>query len=149
MAPKITVLLCTVRPDQGYIEHPEWHVIGKVVEDLSKQTFTDFELVVVDGLYQRDHVAWKPAAVGGAYLWPHDETAAVVGEWHILDGFQLTWLPPKPNLWVRNKKVAISTYRNTGIAAARGELIVNLDDCCELPPDYLEHFWSAWSRHKA
>lgn len=36
--------MITVRPDAAYLEHPEWHVLGKVVEDLNKQTFKDFEL---------------------------------------------------------------------------------------------------------
>jgi len=118
-SPKISVLLCTVRGDGAYTEHPEWDVLGKVAADLEAQTFRDFELVVVDGLcLHRD---------------AHPQTP-----------FRAQFLPPHQSFWVQHRKVAISAYRNTGIAAAKGELIVNLDDCCELPPNYLELFWRAW-----
>lgn len=121
--PLISVLLCTVRDSHAYIEQPEWHTLGKVVEDLSQQTFKDFELIIVDGISERQSDNWQFAEVA------------------------TTRVPPRETLWTRNKKVAISTYRNTGIALARGELIVNLDDCCELPPNYLEAFARAWTQH--
>lgn len=175
--PKITVLLCTVRPDQGYVNHPEWHTIGKVVEDLSRQTFQDFELVVVDGLApsvqtgekvrfavhredQRGPDWWKaPERLSQEQQksWPHHPRKHLASddpEWvneeflATVAPFPYFRFPPRETLWTRARKVAISAYRNTGIAAARGELIVNLDDCCALPPDYLHFFWSAWERHK-
>lgn len=131
--PKITVLLCTVRPDNGYANEPDRHIIGSVISDLCAQTFKDFELVVVDGLF-----AHREGYIAERY--PADEFSKY---------FSIVHVPPtQRSFWVRNKHVAISAYRNTGIAHARGELIVNLDDCCELPPNYLEYFWSAWSRHK-
>lgn len=129
MNPKITVLLCTVRDDAGYLEHPEWTTLGKVLDDLSQQTFQDFELVIVDGL-----ATTRYRENGG--FWPTSVKFPVV---HV---------PPRQNLWTRNKKVAISTFRNTGLAWARGELVANLDDCCVLPPMYLELFWTAWKHHK-
>jgi len=145
--PKITVLLCTVRPDFGYVEHPKWHTIGKVVEDLSRQTLPAdmFELIVVDGVPRIEQNGAPTPNYGDLHVGSAMPTSGAC----LVGLFYRVRIPPKQNLWTRNKKVAISAYRNTGIAVARGELIVNLDDCCELPPDYLEHFWSAWSRHKA
>jgi glycosyltransferase involved in cell wall biosynthesis len=121
--PKVTVLMITCRPDEAYLEHPEWHVLGKVVEDLNKQTFKDFELVVVDGVF-------RPGA-------PLEKAE-----------FCYRRIQPKENLWTRNKKTCISNYRNTGLAAARGELVLNIDDCAYLPPIYVELFWRAWNEHK-
>jgi glycosyltransferase involved in cell wall biosynthesis len=121
--PLISVLLCTVRDGQGYIEHPEWHTLEKVVEDLSLQTFKDFELIIIDGVGERQNDDWQRAEV------------------------PVIKVPPRHTLWTHNKKVAISTYRNTGLALARGELVVNLDDCCELPPTYLGVFARAWQKH--
>lgn len=122
--PKVTVLLITVRPEEGaYIEHPDWHVLSKVVDDLNAQTFKDFELIVVDGVDR-----------GGAPLEKAD--------------FCYDRIKPKENLWTRNRKCCISNYRNTGLAWARGELVINLDDCCYLPPVYLQLFWQAWNEHK-
>lgn len=123
MKPKVTILMITVRPDAAYLEHPDWHVLGKVVEDLNAQTFKDFELVVVDGL------------CGTRKGWQD----------RYKPNFPYKILAPKENLWTRNKKTCICNYRNTGLAAARGELVLNIDDCCYLPPIYVELFWRAWS----
>lgn len=123
--PKITVLLCTVRPDEGYIEHPEWSTIGKVVGDLGQQTFQDFELVIVDGVDGR-----RGTVRFGVQPY----------EIRYHSG-------PRDTYWTRHRKVAISAYRNTGLMHARGELVVNIDDCCELPPDYLETFWHVYKQY--
>lgn len=135
--PKITVLLCTVRPDAAYLDHPEWHVIGKVVEDLSKQTFQDFELVIVDKV---------PRTEMNGDLTPEGKMPA--GHGCMLGLFDRKRIPPRENLWTRNKKVAICTYRNIGLTHARGELVVNIDDCCVLPPRFLEAYWALWERKK-
>ena len=96
-----------------------------MIDDLHLQTFKDFELVIVDGVADR---------VGG--LRP-----AVIE-------FPFTHVHPRQNLWTRNKKVAISTYRNSGLSWARGELIVNLDDCCELGPLHTLFYWLTWSKYQ-
>lgn len=129
MSFKVSLLLCTVRPStNAYLEHPDWHPIGKVIEFLDDQTFNGFELVVVDGLYheRRDEVA-KLA-----------ETAS----------FRIVHVPPRQScIWVQKKMVAISAYRNTGIVYASGELIANLDDCCVLPRNYVETIWEGWRQY--
>lgn len=140
MNSKITVLLCTVRPDNGYIEHPEWRVLDKVAADLAKQTFKDFELIVVDGV-PRKECPDEPTSEALPYgAWP---VAFELGGY-----FNTRRVRPRDTLWTRNHKVAICAYRNTGLIHARGELVVNLDDCCELPPIYLEAFWRGWSKHR-
>jgi len=126
MKPKVTINLNTVRPDAAYEGRPDWHVIGTVLEDLSKQTYQDFELIVVDGV---------PAE---KRRWPHNARDVP---------FPLQRVTPLDNLWTRNKKVAISTFRNTALSLARGELIINLDDCCRLPPEYVEVFAAAYFNH--
>jgi len=118
--------MITCRPDFPYLEHPTWHVLGKAIEDLNAQTFKDFELVVVDGAKKSR------------------DSEAVLGQ----ASFAVHHLAPKENLWTRHKKTCISNYRNTGLVAAHGELVVNIDDCAFLPPVYLELFWKAWSEYK-
>lgn len=122
----ISVLLTTVR-EFGYREHPDWDAVGKVIDDLAQQTYNEFELVVVDGLY--------PAR------------RADVARWATPVPFEIVHVPPRLTLWTRHRKVAISTYRNTGLAYCRGELVVNLDDCCVLPKTYLAVFAKAWKEH--
>jgi len=124
--PVISVLLITVRPDQGYAGRSDLHTLGTVYEDLTRQTFQDFELIVVDGLWLHRH-EWFASFQNNPLSVVH--------------------IPPRDTRWTHNKKVAISTYRNSGLVYAHGELIVNLDDCCRLPPNYLETFWLAWKKY--
>ncbi len=120
--PKISLIMNTVRPDAAYEGASDWHVISTVLEDLSKQTFKDFEFLVVDGVRERE--------VGMR-----------------LEGLRARRVPPLDNLWTRNRKCAISSYANAGLVHARGELVVRIDDCARLPPMYLEAFWAAYKVH--
>ena len=123
--PKVSLLLCTVRR-YPYADHPEWDAIARVVDDLEAQVGApEFELVVVDGIHWLGRSKW-------------------LGRGDIT----IRHLAPRKSPWVRMRKVAICAYRNTGIAAARGELIVNLDDCCRLPPNFVETYWRAWNEHR-
>lgn len=134
MRPKLSVLLCTVRSDRGYKDRPDLHTLETVCDDLNAQTFKDFELIIVDGLWQH-----RPG-------WVTDSTPRSP-RWGCSYNFDIKHVPPRDTIWTRNKKVAICTYRNTGLAWARGELVVNLDDCCRLPPMYLEVFARAYFEH--
>lgn len=123
----ISLLLCTVRDVGGLRDEPEKDPVLDIVEQLAGQNYHDFELVVVDGL--------------------HAKREAKVAEAARKVGFRIRHVPPRSTLWTRNKKVAISTYRNTGISWARGELVVNLDDCCALPKNFVELFALAWKKY--
>jgi len=133
--PLVSLLLCTVRDSDAYRERPEWDCIGKVVEDLAAQVDAPpFELVIVDGL------------IGHSRRSLNDVIVDAIGERPM--PFAIRHVPPRlGSPWVRMRKVAISAYRNTGIAACRGELILNLDDCCVLPPNYVATFWKAWKEN--
>lgn len=129
--PKISVILCTVRPDGAYLEHinkdgnPEkgWGCLEKILNDLERQTFRDFELIIVDGLYNHRKLPF------------------------INYNYQIKHAPPRETIFTKLKKVSISAYRNTGLIYANGELCVNLDDCCELPRDYLGKIWYGYNKH--
>lgn len=112
--PFISVLLCTVRGDHAFREHPDWILFDHVKEQLEMQTYRNFELVVVDGL--RAFREFPRAS------------------------FEVKHVAPMVNLWTLNKKVAISTYRNTGIVIAAGDLIVNVDDTFTIPRIWLEAY---------
>lgn len=140
MTPAVSLVLCTVRESNAYLDHPEWDVLGRVIEDLADQRDAPpFELVIVDGLHGKREGA--PHDV----LWQRQHRNGDHGSVLWFPGFDIVHVPPRPGSpWVRMRKVAISAYRNTGIAAARGQLIVNLDDCCRLPPTFVSTFWQAW-----
>ncbi len=110
--PLISVLLCTVRDDYAFSEHADWTLFDHIKEELEKQTFKNFELVLVDGLRQYREF---PSC-----------------------NFPVKHIAPMSNLWTDNKKVAISTYRNTGLLQASGELVVNMDDTFSLPEEWLQ-----------
>lgn len=83
------------------------------------QEFKDFELIVVDALH-----AERPD-----YFKQFDLP------------FPVVHLPPKPNPWHERKLWAVATQFNTGILHARGELVVTIGDCSQLPPHLLRRFW--------
>ena len=50
--PFFSVIVCTAREDYPFVHHPDWHVIDKILESCQRQAFKDFELIVVDLLYE-------------------------------------------------------------------------------------------------
>lgn len=132
--PLLSFLFCTVRPEHNcYLEHPEWANLGRLVEMLEQQTFKDFELIAVDGLHEARFADLIPDV-------PHLARGPVEAK-----TFPVVHVPPSNRSpWVARRKVAISAYRNTGLALAQGELVVNLDDCVTLPSNYAAAFAAAW-----
>lgn len=83
-------------------------------DSLQKQTFTDFELVLVDGLYERrKELVYKEA---------RDRFLAV----------RHVGLTPNPF-----PIAAFCRYANAGIIASTGEILLFIVDYSELPPDLL------------
>lgn len=143
--PLISFLYCTVRPEFNcYLEHPEWSNLGRLIEMLDAQTFKDFELIVVDGLHEKRFM-WEPAMDIDVVL-PDHARADLEKDWFPpARTFPLVHVPPsRHSPWVQRRKVAISAFRNTGLAYAAGELVVNLDDCVTLPTNYAAAFAAAW-----
>lgn len=92
-------------------------------ESLINQTMPreDFELIVVDDRYQeryRETMIKFP----------------IFGFWHG---------PPKDT----DISYHVSASFNTGLAIARGELVIHLVDFIWLPPDFLERHWSFYKEH--
>jgi len=46
-SPFFSIIVCTARADHPFTYHRDWHVLDKIVESCQKQTFKDFELVLV------------------------------------------------------------------------------------------------------
>jgi len=111
--PKISLLVVTNRP--GGIEI--------LKDNLDRQTFRDFEVVLVDELYD----------------WRKEEVAEYLKE------YQLTHLKPRPKLegdaWNLNKAY------NDGIAASRGKFLVSLQDYIWISANGLHRFWETYEMH--
>jgi len=117
--PEVSVIMATARSDYPIIGL-NWHLFYPTLKSLARQTFRDFELIIVDALWeQRRH---------------HDFSKLK---------FDVKHVPPHPNhsFWVRRGLWGVCGMLNTALLYCEGELIVRIDDCCEFKPWYLERFW--------
>jgi len=118
----ISVILCTARSEYPIIGLPQIPVLQPTFYSLEKQTFRDFELIVVDALY------------------PQKKQWIESRKW----SFPIKYVPTHPNhrFWLDRGLWNVSGMLNTALLFCEGDLIVRLDDCCELPDrDYLKKFW--------
>ena len=118
---RVSVTLNTVRSDDSYRGRP---IIKSILEDLRRQTFTDFELVIADGLHAdrcRDLIA-------------HDYP------------FRILHVPPRQTPMVKDRRCAIAAYKNTVLSHTRGELVITLDDGCVLQPTFIQTLVDEWDQ---
>lgn len=107
--------------------NPPWKELSQYAllsQSLEAQTFTDFELIIVDA-------------------------------YNTLPSHELHWmehrtkyLRPKDTPWRRLGAFAPSSARNTGLAAAKGELAFGLDDCTSFRADLLQKASDSWVKGK-
>lgn len=89
-------------------------------QSLEAQTFTDFEVVVVDAFntLPRKELAWL--------------------------GERVKYVRPRDTPWRRMRAFAPSSARNSGLAEAEGDLIFGLDDCTSFPANLLQLAATSW-----
>lgn len=118
----MSAILCTARDDHPLPASPDWHVLGGPAACLAAQTHRDFEWIVVDlGIDgRRDWFAAHPQP------------------------FPVRHVPIKPNYWTAHGRRARAASLNTGIEAARGDLLVFFDDGWTFPPDWIERMWARY-----
>ena len=114
--PKISVALITKRP--GGLDVARYSLL--------RQTFQDYELLLVDELYGKRHEAVERYFQGSGIPLVHIDASK---EDH-----------PKWRPW---DFTVIRSY-NLALAYARGELMVKIDDFWVLSPTTLEAIWMAW-----
>ena len=118
----ISVILITARPVFSIIGQPELDMLTNIEGCLKRQTFKEFELIVVDALY-------------GQRI-------------HSFDGlpFDVKYIPihPKHRIWMDRKRYNICGSLNTALMYAEGELIVRVDDCSEFDEGYLQRIWDEY-----
>lgn len=126
---EISLIMPTARNDYPIIGLPELHMLEPTLNSLEEQTFRDFELIVVDRLYDRRSELFDGKPFKRENL-----------------GFPIKHVPVHPNhwFWIDRKRWAVCAALNTGILHAEGELLVRLDDCSQFDSDYLEKFWEGY-----
>ena len=109
--PRISVVCVTARPGG----------LDVLFTGLGQQTFTDFELILVDALYKRRTSLVESLAYDSR--------------------IQVRHIPPRQRILPYD---AVPQARNAAIAKARGELILWLVDYTYLPEGSLEAHWRVW-----
>jgi glycosyltransferase involved in cell wall biosynthesis len=105
---------------------PETHVLAQMAENCLKQTFQDFELIVVDLVW-----AQRPR-----YL---EENFGSLG-------FPVLHIPDKSSIFRDLNLIRICSARNTGLMYARGQCVVFTDDCQEWTENAFERL-HAWGKN--
>lgn len=123
----ISCVLPTARSDFSLLGQPKTHIFLPTFRSLSAQTFRDFEVIVVDALFNQ-RAEWLHTYVG--------------------DEYPLKYVPVHPNhrYWLDRKRWNVAGQLNTALLYCEGELVVRLDDCCELDAGYLQKFWDEYQK---
>lgn len=119
----ISVILPTARESyQVMLGLPNMHMLYPCIESLKKQTFKDFEFIIVDCLFEHRNEYFSDLP------------------------FPIKHVPLHPNhrFWLEQKRCCAAEAVNTGIIHAGGELIVKVDDCCQFDSAYLEKIWEVY-----
>ena len=122
--PAITIVMTTARDDYPILGLPEKHIFEPLIKSLNKQTFKDFDLIVVDSLYDDRDTS------------PLDEAT-----------FQVKHVPPKQSPWLDVGMFHSANNFNTGIIHAEGELLLKIDDCMEIVNEnHLQKTWKWYNK---
>jgi glycosyltransferase involved in cell wall biosynthesis len=112
-------LISVITPTRRY--GPVYEIL---FSGLKRQTFKDWELILVDDV-------------------PEDRSR-LAGELAERSRLSLKWTRSKPNRWKSNRLIA--NARNTGLIHAEGEVVVFIDDYTWVPPGFLEAHYKLWER---
>jgi len=120
----ISCILSTARHNFPIIGLPSIHIFEPTLRSLEKQTFKDFELIIVDALYP-ERKEWIERT-----------------KW----SFPIKYVPVHANhrFWLDHKRWNICGALNTAILHAEGELLVRIDDCSEFDASFLQKFWDGY-----
>ena len=114
--PEITVLIYTARDDYPYVGKAEgWHCFEPFLRTLADQTFKDFELVLVDAL-------WETRS-----NWFKDRPQP----------FPVKHVPSRPNYWQERGRIGLGTQINKGFVWADGRYIWMGGENNLYPPHHL------------
>jgi len=127
--PSISIILPTARDNYSIIGCPDLHIFQPTIESLKIQSFKDFELIIIDAIYERRSKTFQ-------------------GELYYSDKlpFPIKHIPIDQNhrFWRDNRRWNVCGTLNTGIIHANGELLVRVDDCSEFDRDFLKRFWEGY-----
>jgi glycosyltransferase involved in cell wall biosynthesis len=121
----ISIVIATARDNYPIIGLPSVFILEPTFHSLEKQSFQNFEVIVVDALY------------------PEKQEGIKSRKW----SFPIKYVPVHTNhrFWLNRSSWNIAGMLNTALLYAEGELIVRMDDCSEAPDErYLQKFWDSY-----
>ena len=118
--PKISFVIITARHDYPYTGRPDLKVFEPMVESLKNQTMKDFELIIVDTLYNERKDYFKDTNLP----------------------FKVKHVPAAPNIWHNAGFPGICTQYNKGIIYADGELVFFTGESYMFIPEFCERLWN-------
>ncbi len=116
---KISFVIITARDNYTYHGRSDLHIFEPMIESLKNQTLKEFELIIVDALYNERKEYFKNKNLP----------------------FKVKHIPSSPNMWHDNGLVGICTQYNKGIIYADGELIFFTGDSYMFIPEFCERLW--------
>jgi len=116
--------MITARDDYAILGCPDLHIFEPLIRSLNKQTFKNFELIIVDSLHKYRNISSL------------DDV-----------NFNFKHIPPKQCIWLDLGMFHSANNFNTGLIHAEGELIVKIDDCMEIKnEDHMDILWSWYNK---
>ena len=116
---KISFVMITARTDYPYVGRPDLKIFEPTIESFRNQTMKDFELIIVDTLY--------------------NERKDYFNDMNL--PFKIKHVPAAPNLWHDVGLPGICTQYNKGIIYADGELIYFMGEGYLFIPEFCENLW--------
>lgn len=123
-SPKISFVTITARPDYPYLGRPDLNIFEPMIESLKLQTMKDFELIIVDHLYDERKDYFKDKNLP----------------------FKVKHVPARPNVWHDAGLCGICTQYNKGIIYADGELLYFSGEGYLFLPQYCERLWAHYKQ---
>jgi len=118
----ISVIIPTARYDYPIIGQPHLHMLEITLNSLIKQTFKEFEVIIIDALYSKRNFPFDKLPITCKHIPIHSNH----------------------RFWIDRKRWNVCGTLNTGIMHSEGELIVRIDDCSEFDVNYLKRIWDEY-----
>ena len=122
--PKVSFIMITARADYPYIDRPELHIFEPAIASFKAQTMMDFELIIVDYLYDERKDYFKNMKLP----------------------FSVKHVPARPNVWHDVGLCGICTQYNKGIIYADGELLYFMGEGYLFVPQFCEKLWTHYKQ---
>ena len=118
----MSLILITARKDFPYTGRPNLHLFEPTLESLKHQTTKDFELIIVDVMYEKRKDYFKNLDLP----------------------FVVKHIPSHPNIWLENGFPGVCRQHNKGIIFADGELLFFFGDGNMVAPEFIEKLYGRY-----